>query len=191
MPKKKQDNENLETEATNEQATEQEAQAEGAETPELSTQEEITEVKDKLLRTIAEMENLRRRTEKDVEEARKYSVSSFAQDLITVLENLHRAEESVPAEEVEKNELLKNIAEGIKITKNDLLNVFAKHGIERINPQGEKFDHTYHQAVVQIPDEKHEPGTVVQVMQAGYTIKGRLLRPAMVGVAQAPSEASG
>lgn len=145
---------------------------------------ETSALKDQLLRTMAEAENTRKRAQRDVEEAGKYAVTSFARDLINVLENLYRAEESIPKGEAETNPLLENICKGVDMTKRELLNVFERHGIQRIDPKGEKFDHNFHQAMVQIPDGSCPPDTVVQVLQAGYVIKDRLLRPALVGVSK-------
>lgn len=145
----------------------------------------IKELEDKLLRTMAEMENLRRRTEKELEETRKYAVTGFARDLISVLENLERAEQSIPAD---ADESVQKIGEGVKLTAQELLKVFENYGIQRISPEGQPFDHNYHQAIVEIPTADHAPGTVVNVMQSGFTIKDRLLRPAMVGVAKAVPE---
>ncbi len=147
---------------------------------------ELAQLKDQNLRTLAEMQNLRQRTEKDVSDARKFGMTGFARDMISVLENVTRAESSVSAEEIEQNELLQKIMEGLKLTREELLKTFESNGIKRIDPQGEKFDHNFHQAVVQIPDAEAAPNTVVQVMQAGYVIHGRLLRPAMVGVSTTP-----
>ncbi|NDF11975.1 MAG: nucleotide exchange factor GrpE [Proteobacteria bacterium] len=149
--------------------------------------QEVATLKDQVLRALAEAENTRRRAQKEVEDARKYAVSSFAGDLINVLENLYRAEESLPADV--QDTALKNFIEGVKLTKNELTKVFDQHGLKRIFPQGETFDHNLHQAVVQIPSADVAPGTVVQVMQAGYVLKDRLLRPAMVGVSTAPEQA--
>lgn len=151
--------------------------------------EEITALKDQLLRTMAEAENTRKRAQREVEDAGKYAVTSFARDLINVLENLHRAEDSIPKDQIESNALLNNIFQGVEMTKRELLGIFERHGIKRVDPKGEKFDHNLHQAMVQIPDDSCPPDTVVQVLQAGYVIKDRLLRPALVGVSK-PSENS-
>jgi molecular chaperone GrpE len=145
---------------------------------------ETAALKDQLLRTMAEAENIRKRAQRDVEEAGKYAVTSFARDLINVLENLHRAEESIPKDQISDNALLNNIFQGVEMTKRELLGIFERHGIKRIDPKGEKFDHNFHQAMVQIPDDSCPPDTVVQVLQAGYVIKDRLLRPALVGVSK-------
>lgn len=151
---------------------------------------EIKKLEDQLLRTLAEMQNLRQRTEKDVSEARKYGVTNFARDMIGVYENLTRAEESVSEEDLEQNSLLKSVMEGVKLTQSELLKSFENQQIKSINPIGEKFNHNFHQAVVRIPDNNSEPNTVIQVMQHGYTIQDRLLRPAMVGVSVAAPAAT-
>jgi len=142
------------------------------------------ELQKQLLLTIADMENLRKRTQKEIQDARKYAVGNLAQDLIAVLENLRRAEESIPEEKIESDELLKNVLEGVKMTSSELLRVFERNSIKRIDPIGEKFDHNFHQALLEVPTNDQDPGTVVQVMQAGYLIHDRLLRPAMVAVAK-------
>lgn len=146
---------------------------------------EINILKDQLLRAMAETENVRRRAEKQVEDAAKYAVTGFARDLINVLENLYRAGESVTPEAMEEIPLLKNISDGVEMTKRELLNVFDRYGITRIDPTiGEEFNPHLHQAVSQVPAPDIAAGTIAHVMQAGYTIKDRLLRPAMVAVAK-------
>ena len=146
---------------------------------------EINTLKDQLLRAMAETENVRRRAEKQVEDAAKYAVTGFARDLINVLENLYRAGESVTPEAMEEIPLLKNISDGVEMTKRELLNVFDRYGIARIDPAiGDTFDPHLHQAVAQVPTPDVAVGTIAHVMQAGYTIKDRLLRPAMVAVAK-------
>lgn len=144
----------------------------------------LGEMKDQLLRAVAETENVRRRATRDVEETSKYAVSGFARDMITVGENLFLAINSVPEEAREEEGQLKTLADGVDMTLRELLRAFEKHGIERIDPMGEKFDHNRHQAVSQVEDPKAEPNTVLHVMQAGYIINDRLLRPAMVVVSK-------
>ncbi len=156
-------------------------------TPQAATESTAKELKDQLLRALAEMDNTRKRAQKDVEEANKYAVAGLARDLINVLENLHRAAESVPQEALQQNEVLQNFFKGVEITRNELLKIFDKYGIRRIDPQGEKFDHRYHQALMQVEDPGVAAGAIVQVMQAGYVMKERLLRPALVSVAKEPS----
>lgn len=147
-------------------------------------EEELAKSRDNMLRAVADAENARRRALKDVEEATKFSVSGFAKDMIDVLENLQRALDTITPEDRENNVQLSGLGEGVELTLQELLKAFERHGIHRIYPIGEKFDHNLHQAVVQIDDPSTEAGTVVQVIQAGYTIHDRLLRPAMVGVSK-------
>jgi len=143
----------------------------------------IAELKDQLIRAIAETENVRKRAQRDQEETSKYAITGFARNLVNVLENLQRASSHITPEQRGADAALNTLAEGVELTLRELLNVFERHGITRIDPIGEKFDHQYHQAVVQIPDAKAEQGTILQVLQAGYKIHDRLLQPAMVGVA--------
>ncbi len=150
----------------------------------LEKDEELAKMKDTVLRTMAEMENLRKRTEKEVVDAQKYAITSFAKDMIGVLENMRLAQNSIAEENLEENQPLKALSDGIALTANELLKAFEKYGIVRIDPMGEKFDHNFHQAMMEIESDEI-PGTVVLVMQAGYTFKDRLLRPAMVGIAKA------
>lgn len=145
---------------------------------------EVAALKDQLLRAAAEVDNTRKRAQRDVEDAGKYAVTSFARDLINVLENLHRAEDSIPKDQIETNPLMKNIFLGVEMTRRELLGIFERHGIKRIDPKGEVFDHNLHQAMLHVADDSCPPGTVVQVLQAGYVIKDRLLRPALVGISK-------
>jgi molecular chaperone GrpE len=144
---------------------------------------EIAALKDQALRALAETENTRRRAERELGDMSKYAVTGFARDLVSVLENLQRAIDSVPAELKASQPAVANLVVGIEMTLNELLGVFNRQGIERIDPMGQKFDHNFHQAIAQIDTPDAEAGTVVQVLQAGYKIHDRLLRPAMVGVA--------
>lgn len=139
-------------------------------------------LRDQWLRAVAEMENLRKRAQRDVEETGKYAVSGFARDLVGVVENLQRALDSIP--EGEQNPQLQSFRQGVEMTLKELLGAFERNGIVRVDPIGQKFDHNLHQAVAQVEAPDTEPGTVMQVMQAGYVIHGRLLRPAMVAVAK-------
>lgn len=143
---------------------------------------ENRELRDQLLRSLAEAENTRRRASLDVEEARKFAISKFAGDIIGVLENLYRAEESVGANADQP--MVKALLEGVQMTRASMQKTLENHGIMRIFPLDSAFDHQYHQAVVEVPSTGKEKGTVVQVMQAGYLLKDRLLRPALVAVAQ-------
>lgn len=150
-----------------------------------AARQEAAEFKDKVLRTLAEMENLRRRTEREVADARTYGISSFARDLLGVADNIRRALEAV-GEEVRAgaNAGVKALIEGVELTERDLLNTLAKNGIHRFEPTGEKFDPNFHQAMYEVPDENVPAGHVAQVMQAGYRIGERVLRPALVGVSR-------
>ena len=144
----------------------------------------LAEMKDQLLRAVAETENVRRRAARDVEETGKYARSGFGRDMITVAENLFLALNNIPEEARKEEGLLKTLSDGVDMTLRELLNAFEKHGIKRIDPLGEKFDHNRHQAVSQVEDPQKEPNTVLHVMQAGYVISDRLLRPAMVVVSK-------
>lgn len=144
---------------------------------------ELAALKDQALRALAETENTRRRSERELTDMSKYAVTGFARELVSVLENLQRAVDCIPAELKQTQPAVANLALGVEMTLKELLSTFAKHGIQRIDPLGQKFDHNFHQAVAQIDAPDAEAGTVVQVLQAGYVIHDRLLRPAMVGVA--------
>ncbi|MCX5477789.1 nucleotide exchange factor GrpE [Kaistia geumhonensis] len=144
---------------------------------------ENAEMKDRVLRTMAEMENLRRRTERQVADTRQYAIAGFARDMLTAGDNLARALESVP-DDVRKNEGVKTFVEGVEMTERDLLNTLERHGVKKLEPLGQKFDPNLHQAIFEVPTDDQPPGTVVQVMQSGYVIGERVLRPAMVGVAK-------
>jgi len=144
---------------------------------------EIATLKDQTLRALAEVENIRRRAERDQQDTAKYAVSKFAGDLVNVLEYLQRALEAIPADLRSEQPAVGSLATGVEMTLKELLNAFEKHGIKRIDPMGQKFDHNFHQAVTQVEDPSAEAGTVLQVLQAGYVIHDRLLRPAMVVVA--------
>ena len=147
--------------------------------------ENISNLEEKFLLARADAENARRRARIDVEEARKYSVSGFAKDLIEVGENLQRALDNISADALENDETLKNFADGIVMTKQSMLTIFEKNGIKRVAPEaGEKFDHNVHQAMAQVENEEYSAGEIVDLYQAGYTIHGRLLKPAMVTVAK-------
>lgn len=165
-----------------EQSSDVRSEPEAKPTPE----EEIAKLKDQLLRTMAEMENLRRRTERDKEDIGKYAIASFARDLVAVADNLKRAEDAIPEDARAGDGPLKTLWEGVDLTRRELLGVFERHGIKRLDPKGEKFDHNFHQAVAQVETKDAEPGTVMDVFQAGYVIFNRLLKPAMVTVAKAP-----
>ncbi len=161
---------------------------------------ENAELKDRALRTMAEMENLRRRTEKEIKDARQYAVSGFARDILTVSDNLRRALEALPEDDRRNADAgVASLIEGVEMIERDLLNQLEKNGVKKLNPEGQKFDPHFHQAMFEVPNTDVPNNTVVQVMQAGYVIGERVLRPAMVGVskggpkdvAQAPADGSG
>ncbi|WP_390893176.1 nucleotide exchange factor GrpE [Bosea rubneri] len=144
---------------------------------------ERDDLKDKLLRTLAEMENLRRRTEREIADAKAYAVTSFARDMLGSADNLRRAIESVPATaEAAADSALKSVVEGVELTERELLKTLERHGVRRIEPHGEKFDPNLHQAMFEAPDESIAKGLVSKVVQTGYKIGERVLRPALVGV---------
>jgi molecular chaperone GrpE len=146
---------------------------------------ENAELRDRLLRAVAEMENLRKRAEREVKDAGQYAISRFAHDLLGVGDNMRRALETVGGEARETaDNVLIGLLDGVEMTERELLKTLDKHGVTRIAPQGEKFDPNFHQAMFEVPDETLPSGTVVQVMQPGYKIGERCLRPAMVGVSK-------
>jgi len=153
---------------------------------------ENEDLKDRGLRLAAEMENLRRRTQRDVADARSYAVTNFARDMLTVSDNLRRALDAVGEDaKAAADASLKGLIEGVDITERGLLSTLERHGVRKLEPQGEKFDPNFHQAMFEVPNPEVVNGTVVQVVQAGYSIGDRVLRPAMVGVARGgPKSAS-
>lgn len=147
--------------------------------------DEVAASKDRLLRLAAEMENLRKRTEREKAEATLYAATNFARDLLTVADNLGRALEALPASERESaGEIEKNLIFGVEVTQKELLQVFNRHGIKKIETVGQKFDPNYHQAIYEVPTSEKPPGIVMQEMQSGYAVGERCLRPAMVGVSK-------
>ncbi len=146
---------------------------------------DLDAAKQEVLYARADTQNVRRRMEKDVADARAYAATGFARDILSVSDNLSRAIDSVP-QELRDDDKFKGLVAGIEATKRELEKVFGQHGITRIAAKGLPLDPNQHQAMLEIPTDEHEPGTVVQEMQAGYMIKDRLLRPAMVGVARKP-----
>jgi len=145
---------------------------------------EAAELKDRVLRTVAEMENLRRRTERQIAETRQYAIAAFARDMLTAGDNLARAIQAVPDEARRGSEAMTTLIDGVEMTERELQNSLEKHGVKKLDPVGQKFDPNLHQAIFEVPTEEHPTGTVVQVMQPGYVIGERVLRPAMVGVAK-------
>ena len=147
-----------------------------------SLENELSQAKDKLARAYAESENLRKRSALDLEKASKYAVSNFASDMAPVVENFYLAVQNAPKDEIAKSDVVKNFVEGLLMTQKEILKIFEKNKIRRINPEGEKFDHNFHQAISKIEDKEKESGDIIQVVQAGYMIDDRLLRPALVVV---------
>lgn len=146
---------------------------------------ENEELKDRSLRIAAEMENLRRRTQRDVADARTYAVTNFARDMLAVSDNLRRALEAIPADALAGGDAgFKALAEGVEMTERAMLSALERHGVKKLEPQGEKFDPNFHQAMFEVPNPEVPNNTVVQVVQSGYAIGDRVLRPAMVGVAK-------
>jgi molecular chaperone GrpE len=149
----------------------------------------IAELKDQNLRALAETENVRRRVQRDRDEALKFATTGLAKDLLPVADNLRRALDAIPKDALEKDEALRNFATGVEMTERLLLAALERHQIKRIEALGQKFDSNLHQAMFEVPGSGQPTGTVVQVLEAGYTIHDRLLRPALVGIAKA--EAAG
>lgn len=182
-------NENDEAVAAQAEGTE--AQTDGAETdapdsdPLEALRAENADLRDRLLRAAAEMENLRKRSQREVKDAGQYAISQFARDLLGVSDNMRRALETVSGEAREAaDNVLIGLLDGVEMTERELLKTLEKHGVTRVAPDGERFDPNYHQAMFEVPDESVPSGTVVQVVQPGYKIGERCLRPAMVGVSK-------
>jgi molecular chaperone GrpE len=148
-------------------------------------QSENTDMKDRLLRLAADMENLRRRTEREVRDARAFAISGFARDMLAVSDNLRRALEHVTPDQRESaDDTLKTLLEGVELTERSMHTTMERHGVRKLEPEGQKFDPNFHQAMFEVPNAEVPNNTVVQVVQAGYQIGERVLRPAMVGVAK-------
>ena len=178
--------------AADETVVKLEGEAAPAGAPEMVPAEQVTaaleaaaDFKDKLLRTLAEMENLRKRTEREVSDARTYAVSGFARDVLAVADNMHRALEAIGPEAREQSDAaMKTLIEGIELTERELHKVLQKNGVKKFSPDGEKFDPNMHEAMYEVPTQDLPAGHVAQVMQAGYMLGERVLRPAMVGVSK-------
>jgi len=149
---------------------------------------QITELKDQLLRSLAESENLRKRTLKEIADAKKYSHISFVRDLLASVDNIQRALEAVPDDKSQLSEPIKNLVIGLEIVEKEILNTFEKHSLKQINPLGEKFNYNLHQAMFEVPTNEKKPGYVVEVSQKGYILHDRLVRPAMVGISKKSEE---
>lgn len=146
---------------------------------------EKAELTDRFIRLAADMENLRRRTERDMKDAKTYSIANFARDMLAVADNLRRALDAIPQDAREGGDAgYKALIEGVEMTERSMLTALERHGVRQLTPQGEKFDPNFHQAMFEVPNADVPANTVVQVVQAGYVIGERVLRPAMVGVAK-------
>ncbi len=145
----------------------------------------ISELKDQLLRTVADSENLRKRLEREKEQTRKFGIANFAKDLLSIADNLGRALDAAPTKEDVEDQALENLVLGIQMTEQELQKAFENNNVRKIDTLGEKFDYNFHQAMFEVEETDKEPGIVVQVLQPGYAIDDRILRPAMVGVAAA------
>jgi molecular chaperone GrpE len=167
------------------------AQADASPDPTAERAREVADLKDRLLRSLAEMENLRRRTEKQVADERVYGIAGFARDMLAVADNMRRALDAVTPELRETADpAVKALIEGVELTERELLKVLAKHGVKKLEPLGSRFDPNLHQAMYEVPDPSVPAGTVVQAVQAGYTIGDRVLRPALVAVSKGGAKAA-
>ena len=156
---------------------------------EKSSEEKLFEIEDKLTRTLAEMENQRRRFEKEKQEAFEYGGFAFAKEALNLIDNLERSKQILENDETIKNsEALKKTLEHLKIINQDLISIFSKNNIKPIESLNKKLDPNFHQAMIEIEDDEKEPGTIIQEIQKGFTIKDRLLRPSLVGVAKKRSD---
>ena len=146
-------------------------------------------LKDQLLRALADTENMRRRSEREAETARKYGHTQFARDLVGAIDNLARALASAPEDKSSLDESVQSLLTGIELSWTEIQSAIEKHGVRQINPLGEKFDYNFHQAMFEVPTNDQPPGMVLEVVQHGYALHDRLLRPAMVGVSKAADDA--
>jgi len=158
------------------------AEAEPAPDPKAELEAQIADLTDRFARAVAELENYRRRAEREREDVAKYAISNFARDMLAVADSLGLALASISAEVRSEDQNLDNLAAGVELTERGLMAAFERHGITKVDPMGERFNHDLHQAMFEIEDKEKPAGTIVEVMQAGYVLKDRLLRPAMVGV---------
>lgn len=150
---------------------------------------EQAKLKDQALRAMAEAENTRRRIQREAEDKERYALSAFARELTSVVDNLRRAVETVPAEQRAGDARLEQFAQGVELTEREFMAILERNGVKRVAPAGQPFDHNLHQAIAQTESAQHPAGTVMQVVQAGYTLHGRILRPALVVVAKPPAQA--
>jgi len=172
-------------ETNNESPTEEEDTNEDKISIEEKLLDEVHQLKDEKLRLLAEMENLRKRSDRERLDSIRFGSFNLARDILSLDDNLTRALEVV-AEKEEKNETILNLIDGLKMAQKEFANILKKHGVNKINALNEKFDHNFHQAMVELENDKVEEGIVIQEMQSGYTMHDRLLRPSMVGVSKKP-----
>lgn len=158
---------------------------------EASPEDRIRDLKDQLLRALAEAENTRRRARREKEDTARYAIANFARDVLAVSDNLARAIEAVPEDARAGDDVMETLYQGVELTQRELRTAMERHGIRPVDPRGEKFDHNFHQAMFEVESPDAEPGTVVEVAQVGYVIGERLLRPAMVGVAKKSADPDG
>jgi molecular chaperone GrpE len=156
----------------------------------VALESELAEAKDRLLRALAETENTRRRAQREREDLQKYAITGFARELLSPVDNLRRALDSMSEAEIQDAKL-RGLLDGVAATERELLAALERHGVRRIDPKGEKFDHNFHQAIFEAENSDQPAGTVVEVLQPGYVLHDRLLRPAMVGVAKGGGQGSG
>jgi molecular chaperone GrpE len=183
--------ENQDQETALEEVIEDEIEEEESDGPDSNN---AAELKDQLLRALAETENVRRRAKKDVADAGRYGIANFARDMLSVSDNMTRALDSTPDGAREESDIVKALVEGVEMTAREMASALERHGIKQVNPLGEKFDYNLHQAMFEAPATGQPDGTIVEVVQVGFMIGDRLLRPAMVGVAKAarpPAEKDG
>ncbi len=184
IPQNQEENQNTaENPNPDPQQTNQQKQINPLEIKAAELEKKNADLNDKLLRTLAELDNVRRRSKEELEKASKYAISSFVSELVVVVENFFLAEENSPKTEIEQNPAIQNYAQAISMTKKELLKILEKYQVQRICPLNEKFDHNFHEALSQVESEA-ESGTVINVIQSGYSISGRLIRPALVAVAK-------
>ena len=181
--KKQSKSEEIDLDDLTEEAIDSESE-ETTKEPVEALEEQVSELKDQLLRSVAELDNYRKRAEREKEQLRKFGIANFAKDLLSAADNLRRAVESGPSDLEGADESLKNLIVGVQMTEKELLNAFEKNGVRKIDPTGEKFDYNFHQAMFEVETDKEEPGLVMQVLQPGYAIEDRVLRAAMVGVSK-------
>jgi molecular chaperone GrpE len=176
-----------------EQGTASEAEAQAAEAAEQagSPEERIKQLEERLKRAVAEQENLRKRMEREKADTARYAIANFAREVLGIADNIQRAIDAVPKDAAANDQALKTFLEGIEVTERELHKAMERHGIAKLNPEGEKFDPNYHQAMFEIPTAEMPSGMVMQVVQPGYLLEDRVLRPALVGVSKAAPAASG